>query len=77
VNLAEQLRQAILDSGLSLNRVSIESGVPYSALHGFVNSGRDLKLSNVERLAALFGMRLTKPTKRKAGRRGVAPPRRP
>jgi len=77
VSLSEQLRQAIADSGMSLHRISIESGVAYAVVHGFANGDRDIAFSSAEKIAVLFGMRLTVPTRKKAGRRGERTPRRP
>ena len=59
--LADQLRQAVLDSGLSVYRIAKDSGVPQSALQRFITGHRDLRLETASKLAAYFGMRLTKP----------------
>ena len=32
---------------------------PYAAIHGFANGHRDIKLETADKLADLFGMRLT------------------
>lgn len=57
----QQLRQAIERSGLSLYRIAKDSGVRYSALFRYVNDGKELRLPNVEKLAAYFGMKFTAP----------------
>jgi hypothetical protein len=55
------LRQAVLDSGQSLYRVSKESGVPYATLHRFVKGGsRQVSLESFDRLCAYLGLRLTR-----------------
>ena len=59
MSLTEQLRQAIDDSGLSLNAISKATGTPYAAIHGFVNNDREITLKTADKLVELFGMRLT------------------
>jgi hypothetical protein len=55
------LRQAVLDSGQSLYRVSKGSGVPYATLHRFVKGGgRQVSLESFDRLCAYLGLRLTR-----------------
>lgn len=61
MSLTDQLRKAIDDSGLSLYRVAKATHTPYAAIHGFANGHRDIKLETAERLAELFGMKLTAP----------------
>ena len=61
MTLTGQLRKAIHDSGLSLYTVAKATKTPYAAIHGFANGHRDIKLETAERLAHLFGMRLTAP----------------
>ena len=59
--LSDQLREAIENSGVSLYRVAKDSGVSWSVLHRFVNRERDMKLASAEKVAEVFGMRLTRP----------------
>lgn len=61
MSLTEQLRKAIHDSGLSLYRVAKATHTPYAAIHGFANRHRNIKLETADRLAELFGMKLTPP----------------
>lgn len=62
--LAEQLRAAVLESGLTVNAIAKASGVPQPVLYRFVAGERDnLRLDVADRLCQLFGMRLTKPRK--------------
>ena len=58
--LSEQLRQMILDSGLSVYRVAKDSGVPQPVLHRFVAGERDIYLETADRLTAYFGVKLSK-----------------
>jgi DNA transposition AAA+ family ATPase len=61
MSIDQQLREAIDKSGLTRYRIARDSGVDYAALCRYLDEGRDLRLSNVEKLAAYFGMRLTPP----------------
>ena len=67
MTLAEQLREAIDGSGLTLYRVAKDSGVSYGMLHRFYHNDRDVYLGTANKLAAYFGMRLTRPLKPKGG----------
>lgn len=57
-DLAEQLRKLIADSGLSLYRISKETGVPTTTLQRFVNRERDLTLGKASPLAEFFAVAL-------------------
>ena len=59
--LTNQLLEAIEDSGLSINQIALGAGIPQPVLHRFVADGCDIRLVTIERLAAFFNMRLTKP----------------
>ena len=65
MTLTEQLRQAIHKSGLSLYRVAKATGTPYAAIHGFAAANRNINLATADRLAELFGMKLTAPRRPK------------
>lgn len=65
--LQDQLRQAVLDSGLSLYAVAKGAEIAYPVLYRFVMGERDLTLQTASRLADYFGMRLTRPKRRKKG----------
>lgn len=58
--LVEQLREAIYESGLTRYRIAKDSGVDYYTLARFLDEGRDIRLSSVQKLADYFGMRFTK-----------------
>ena len=61
MSLTAQLRSAIETSGASLYRIAKDSGVPQSVVHRFATGQRQIKLDAADKLAAYFGMRLTKP----------------
>lgn len=59
--LQAQLLAAIEQSGLTRYRIAEDAGVDYYSLSRFLEEGRDIRLSSVEKLAAYFGMTFTKP----------------
>lgn len=65
--ISGQLRQAIQDSGRSLNALSKEAGMNVGMLSRFMsddkNVHRDLRLKTVDKLAAVLGLRLIRSTK--------------
>jgi plasmid maintenance system antidote protein VapI len=65
MSLTEQLRKAIHNSGLSLYAIGKATCTPYAAIHGFANEYRDIKLETADKLADLFGMKLTMPKRPK------------
>ena len=50
--LSEQLRAAIVDSGLSLQQLARETGVDAGSLSRFVRAERTLTLDSADRLAS-------------------------
>lgn len=60
MSLSTQLRKAIVDSELTLYRVAKETDLPYAVVHRFVSGKRGLSLASADKLAELFGMRLTR-----------------
>ena len=64
-DLGELLRESIRKSGLSIKRLSDDSGVPYAGLWRIVNDGADPWLSTVSKLFAVLGLTLSA-TKRRA-----------
>ena len=56
--ISEQLRTAIVDSGLSLQHVARESGVNVAALSRFVRSERSMTLESADRLAEYLSLDL-------------------
>jgi hypothetical protein len=63
-SLADQLRQAVADSGLSVYRIAKSSGIGQSVLQRFIAGDREnIRLDTADRLATYFQMRLTPPRK--------------
>jgi len=56
--MTEVLRQAIVDSGLPLLRLSKESGVERASLRRFVIGERSLRLDMADKLAEYFELSL-------------------
>jgi plasmid maintenance system antidote protein VapI len=54
------LRQAILDSGMSLRQVGFAAGVDPAAVIRFVNGDRSLTLPSADRLAIFLDLRLVR-----------------
>ena len=55
--ISDVIRQAIKTSDKSLNEVARDTGIPQSTISRFV-LGADLRVSNVDKLAEYFGLRL-------------------
>ena len=63
-DIEEQLRQAILNSGMSRYRLSQLTGVSSAVLSNFVNGHRSLTMTTASKLAKELGLSL-KPEKKK------------
>jgi transcriptional regulator with XRE-family HTH domain len=59
-NLQEQLRQAVRDSGQSLNQLAERTGVDSGRLSRFMRGERDLTLSATTRICEALGLQLCK-----------------
>lgn len=57
-NMAEILRRAFRESGMSLKRLSDESGTRYASVHAFFTAERDPQLSTIEKWCRVLGLRL-------------------
>ena len=57
-NMAEILRRAFRESGLSMKRLSDESGTRYASVHAFFTAERDPQLSTIERWSRVLGLRM-------------------
>lgn len=57
-DIERQLKEAALESGLSMLEISKRANVPYSAVHGFMTSDRRLSLRSGAKLAAMLGLEL-------------------
>ncbi|HQU44607.1 MAG TPA: helix-turn-helix transcriptional regulator [Pirellulales bacterium] len=66
--LSEQIRAAVVESGLTINAVAVRAGVNQSVLHRFVIGKRDLRLATADKLAAFLGLTLCKAAKIDAGK---------
>jgi hypothetical protein len=66
VDLGKQVRKAILDSGLTRNRISEMSGVRYAGLWRFMADERvDLTLTSASKILSVLGLRVElRPLKR-------------
>ncbi len=58
-DIAEQLRIAVRDSGLNLNRLAKKAGVPQPVLWRFMQ-GQDIHFSTARKLASFLGLQLRK-----------------
>ncbi len=63
MNIERQLQSAAKRSGMSMKALSDESGVVYSAVHGFLVNDRRISLRNAAKLAKTLGLEL-RPVKR-------------
>jgi transcriptional regulator with XRE-family HTH domain len=59
-DLIEQLRQAVRESGLSLNEIARRSGVDQGQLSRFMRGERTIEMPTAARMCAALGLRLTK-----------------
>jgi len=58
MDLTEQLRAAVRDSGLSVRQLALRAGLPYAVVHRFVNEQADLNMRTASKLATLVGLEL-------------------
>ena len=56
--MAEVLRKAVREPGLSVNAVAKAAGIAQPVLHRFVTGERDLTLDTAQKLADYFGLEL-------------------
>ena len=66
VNLSDQIRQAVDDSGLSRYRICKELDITQSSMSRFMTGQGGLSLEVIDRLAELLDLNIRKP-KRKRG----------
>jgi hypothetical protein len=55
---SEQLRQAILKSGLTRYRISMETGIKLNQLSRFINAKSGLSIKNIDKLLCCIGGKL-------------------
>jgi|GEM_PF-1175069 len=65
VDLENQIRDAIVDSGEQANHIAVRAGVPQATLSLFINRKRGITLATASKLAQHLGLKLvsTKPGK--------------
>lgn len=57
--IADQLREAIKASGMSVKELATKADIAYSAVHGFVNNpNKRLQLETAEALAKAIGLEM-------------------
>jgi plasmid maintenance system antidote protein VapI len=56
--MADTLRRAVLESGLTENAVAVAARVPQPVLHRFMCGERDLTLRSAQKLADYFQLEL-------------------
>ncbi len=66
MSMTQTLRHAMHDSGLSIKRLSVLSGVPYAAVHRFYKAEGDIQLATADKLASVVGLELRKLPKSRA-----------
>ena len=66
-DIQEQLRQAIVDAGISRYRLSKLTGVTQAVISTFVNRKRSATMDTAAKLATALGLELT-PIKKPAGK---------
>lgn len=64
VDLSEQLRRAIKESGLTPYRIATDAGVDRAVMTRFVNGSRGLTLDTASRIADYLGLELRPARKR-------------
>ena len=62
--MAETVRRAFRESGMSLKRMAEASGTPYASVHGFFTGDRDVTLSTLEQWCGVLSLEL-RPARRK------------
>ncbi|MCA9120999.1 MAG: helix-turn-helix transcriptional regulator [Planctomycetaceae bacterium] len=56
--LAEQIRQAIIDSGITQYRIAKDTGISQPLLTRFVNGDRGISLDTADKLIEYLGLEL-------------------
>lgn len=59
MNIDQAIRKAIKRSGQSRYRIAVGAGVDHAVLRRYLDEGRDVRLSTVEKLAAYLGVRVS------------------
>lgn len=59
MNIDQAIRRAIKKSGQTRYRIAVGAGVDHAVLRRYLDEGRDLRLSTVEKLAAYLGVKVS------------------
>lgn len=54
--VSDTLRAVLIESGLPLKRIQIETGVPRNSLRRFINGEQSLRSDLIDKLANRFGL---------------------
>ncbi len=68
MSLSDDLKNAVQESGKSINSIAKGAGVPQPVLSRSINGERDIRLETASKLAEFFGLSLqpdTKPRRKK------------
>ncbi len=63
--LSDQVRQAIMESGLTRYRIAMDTGIDESALAKFCKGQRGLSMAALDRLGEYLGLRIVMDRKRR------------
>jgi transcriptional regulator with XRE-family HTH domain len=69
IDLEEQFRRAIKDSGLSLYRLAKMTGVSHGVMSNFINGHRTLTLKTAAKLAPVLGVELKTTAPKSSGKK--------
>ncbi|MCX7418873.1 MAG: hypothetical protein NT013_04970 [Planctomycetia bacterium] len=58
--VSESLRAVLIESGLPLKRIEIETGVPRGSIRRFIQGEQSLRSDLIDKLATRFGLALVK-----------------
>ena len=61
--LTDQLRAAVVESGLTLGQITRDTGIDKSALSRFVNGERGVSMEALDKLGEYLGLRIVKTRK--------------
>ena len=56
--VSDTLRAVLIESGLPLKRIQIETGVPRNSLRRFINGEQSLRSDLIDKLAEFFALEL-------------------
>ena len=62
MDVTDQLRKAMKDSGLALYAISRGAGLDYPAVYRFYHKQRDIRMGSAAKLVKFLGLELTKKT---------------